>query len=240
MGHLLARVQQKTAFHDFEKPAAWLTARSSVVPELGGFRGEGNRPLSYISVINRFFIASLLNIGGLMAKAGLIRVLLVEDNAIVIQTVRSVLHNYPNIEVVGEAGDGEEGVLKAGQLQPTVVLMDINIPKMDGIAATRLIKTNYPHIAVVGLTLNTHGYNLDAMQKAGAFEVLSKEKAFDDLYGTIQRAVASIQPILVLEDITASAISHTELKESASSNPKDVAPAKDSKKVTERQSGPEN
>ena len=174
-----------------------------------------------------------------MAKAGLIRVLLVEDNSIVIQTVRSVLQNYPNIEVVGEAGDGEEGVLKAGQLKPAVVLMDINIPKMDGIAATRLIKANYPHVAVVGLTLDTQGYNLDAMQKAGAFEVLSKEKAFDELYGTIQRAVASIQPILSLEDAPASAKSHTELEASANPSPQDV-PAKDSKDMTGRQSGSEN
>lgn len=78
--------------------------------------------------------------------------------------------------MVGEAGDGEERILKTRQLQPAVVLMDINIPKLDGIAATRLTKANYPHVAVVGLTLNTQGYNLNAMQKAGAFEVLSKGK----------------------------------------------------------------
>jgi DNA-binding NarL/FixJ family response regulator len=173
-----------------------------------------------------------------MAKAGLIRVLLVEDNAVVVQTVRSILRNFPNIEVVGDAGDGEEGVLKASQLQPSVVLMDINIPKMDGIAATRLIKTNYPHIAVVGLTLHTQGYNLDAMQKAGAFEILSKEKVLDELYGALQRAVASIQPVLILEDTPASAIA--ELKESANLNPKDMSPVQESKRVTEKKSASEN
>lgn len=168
-----------------------------------------------------------------MPSAGLIRVLLVEDNPLVRQTVKSVLQKYSNIEIIGEAGDGEEGVLKAGQLQPTVVVMDINIPKLDGIAATRLIKTNYPQIAVVGLTLNTQGYNLDAMLKAGAFETVSKESAFEELYGTLQRAVASIQPILVLEDTAASAKSPAPLAESASPTPKEVSPVQESKKVTE-------
>ena len=162
-----------------------------------------------------------------------------EDNSIVIQTVRSVLQNYPNIEMVGEAGDGEERILKTRQLQPAVVLMDINIPKLDGIAATRLTKANYPHVAVVGLTLNTQGYNLNAMQKAGAFEVLSKGKAFDELYGTIQRAVASIQPILILEDAPAPAKSHIELEAPGNPNPQNVS-AKDFKDVTGRQSGSEN
>lgn len=168
-----------------------------------------------------------------MASASLIRVLLVEDNLLVRQTVKSVLEKYSNIEIIGEAGDGEEGVLKAGQLQPTVVVMDINIPKLDGIAATRLIKANYPQIAVVGLTLNTQGYNLDAMLKAGAFETVSKESAFEELYGTLQRAVASIQPILVLEDTAASPKSRATLAESASPTPEDVLPVKESKNVTE-------
>jgi DNA-binding NarL/FixJ family response regulator len=175
-----------------------------------------------------------------MASAGLIRVLLVEDNLLVRQTVKSVLGKYSNIVIIGEAGDGEEGVLKAGQLQPTVVVMDINIPKLDGIAATRLIKTNYPHIAVVGLTLNTQGYNLDAMLKAGAFETVSKESAFEELYGTLQRAVASIQPILVLEDTAASEKSPAPLAESASPSQKDSSPVQESKKVTESGSASES
>jgi DNA-binding NarL/FixJ family response regulator len=129
-----------------------------------------------------------------MVTAHPIRVLFVEDNAAMIQTMRNVLQKYPNIEVVGEAVDGEEGVLKAGQLQPTVVLMDINIPKLDGIAATRRIKGNFPHIAVVGLSIHTQGYMLDAMLKAGAVEILSKEKSVDEVYTAIQRAAASIQP----------------------------------------------
>jgi DNA-binding NarL/FixJ family response regulator len=136
-----------------------------------------------------------------MAKASSpVRVLLVEDHPIVRQGVRSLLETYSNLEVVGEAHDGEEAVAKVAKLQPAVVVMDINMPKMDGVAATRLIRTNYLHIAVLGLSVNAEGYHHDAMLRAGAFEVLSKEHAVDLLYSAIQRAVASIQPILIQEE----------------------------------------
>lgn len=72
-----------------------------------------------------------------MTIAGKIRVLLVEDHTLVRQGVRSALEAYPNIEVVGEAGDGEAAVLKALKLEPTAIVMDINMPKMDGIARRR-------------------------------------------------------------------------------------------------------
>ena len=135
-----------------------------------------------------------------MAIARAIRILLVDDHALVRQGLRSALQAYPNIDVVGEAGDGEEAVVSAAQLQPAVVVMDINMSKMDGIAATRLIKTQYPEIVVVGLSVNATAYYLDAMQKAGAFEVLSKDSAVDTLYASIQRAVAAVQPVLILEE----------------------------------------
>ena len=135
-----------------------------------------------------------------MAIGSPIRVLLVDDHTIVRQGLRSLLESYPNIAVVGEASDGEEALASAGKLQPAVVVMDINMSKMDGIAATRLIKTQYPEIIVLGLSVNATAYYLDAMQKAGAFEVLSKDSAVDTLYGAIQRAVAAVQPVLILEE----------------------------------------
>ena len=85
-------------------------------------------------------------------KTSAIRVLLVDDHAMVRQGLRCALEVYPNIEVVGEASDGDQAVECVAKVQPTVVVMDIVMPKMDGIAATRLIKTQYPQIAVVGLT----------------------------------------------------------------------------------------
>ena len=135
-----------------------------------------------------------------MATAQRIRVLLVDDHTIVRQGLRSVLEAYPNIEVVGEASNGEEAMVSVGKLQPAVVVMDINMSKMDGITATRLIKIQYPQIAVVGLSVNAKDYQEYTMQKSGAFEVLLKESTVDDLYGAIQRAVAAIQPVLILEE----------------------------------------
>jgi DNA-binding NarL/FixJ family response regulator len=91
--------------------------------------------------------------------------------------------------IVGESVTGEDAVVSAGTLQPHVVLMDINIPLLDGIAATRMIKTRYPQIAVIGLTTHAPDYLVYAMTKAGASEVVTKDKALD-LYEVMQRALA--------------------------------------------------
>jgi len=104
------------------------------------------------------------------------------------QALRTILQAFPHVQVVGESVTGEEAVASAESLQPHIVLMDINIPRLDGIAATRLIKTRYPHIAVIGLTCHAPGALMAAMTKAGAFEVVPKEKALN-LYEVMERAV---------------------------------------------------
>lgn len=116
------------------------------------------------------------------------------------EELRLLLQSYPNVEIVDRAQDGQEAVSKVAKLQPTVVVMDVNLPKMDGIAATREIKTKYPNIVVIGLTVSTEDYVLYAMLKAGASEVLRKENVVNDLYRAIQRAVASVHPIVILEE----------------------------------------
>ena len=135
-----------------------------------------------------------------MTIAGKIRILLVEDHTLVRQGLRSALEAYPNIEVVGEARDGEAAVSSALKLRPTAIIMDLNMPKMDGIAATRVIKKQSPHIAVVGLSVDPKDYQIYAMEKAGAFKVLNKDSAVPELYGALQEAVAAIRPILVIEE----------------------------------------
>jgi DNA-binding NarL/FixJ family response regulator len=133
-------------------------------------------------------------------QASAIRVLLVDDQALLRQSVRRVLEAYPNIEVIGEASDGEEALVAATQLQPTVVVMDISMAKMDGITATRLIKAQYPHMAVVGLSVEQKDYMLYSMQKVGASEIVHKDNAAATLYGAIQKAVAAVQPVLIMEE----------------------------------------
>jgi DNA-binding NarL/FixJ family response regulator len=91
--------------------------------------------------------------------------------------------------VVGEASDGEEAVACVAKVLPTVVVIDIVMPKMDGIAATRLIKTEHPEIAVIGLTRDLKDYTVYSMKKAGASEIVDKKSAIVELYDAIQRAV---------------------------------------------------
>jgi DNA-binding NarL/FixJ family response regulator len=119
-----------------------------------------------------------------------IRLLVVDDHTIMRSTLCGVLKRYPDIEIVGEATNGEEAVLRAEELQPAIVLMDINLPKLDGIAATRQIRANSSRIAVLGLSVHGEGYSIDAMLRAGAAAVVPKERAAEDLYDVIQRTMA--------------------------------------------------
>ena len=129
-----------------------------------------------------------------MEQESSVRVLIVDDLFIVRQTLRCILQPYLNIEVVGEAGDGDEAVKYVARLQPDVVVMDVNMTKMDGITAARLIKAQYPHVLVLGFSADLKDYDICAMQQAGACEVLRKEDAMKDLYGAIQRAVTALHP----------------------------------------------
>lgn len=117
-----------------------------------------------------------------------IRVLLVDDHPTIRQTLRSALQAFPNIEVVGEASDGEEALVRVEHLQPEVVVMDIYMGRMDGITATRLIKAQHPQIAVIGLTIEQKDFHLYAMHKAGAVEIIGKEN-MAEVPEAIQRAV---------------------------------------------------
>jgi signal transduction histidine kinase/ActR/RegA family two-component response regulator len=121
--------------------------------------------------------------------ASRLRVLLVDDHAMVRQGLKSVLEGYSDVEVVGEAGSGQEAVALAEQLRPAVVVMDINMPQMNGIDATRAIRTRYADMIVVGLSVNAGEDNRDAMMAAGAAVLMTKEAAVEQLYSTIQDAL---------------------------------------------------
>jgi len=114
------------------------------------------------------------------------RVLLVDDHAMVRQGLRSLLDSYTDIEVVGEASNGEEALAGVATHQPAIVVMDINMPKMNGIEATATIRNRYPEIVVIGLSVQAGGEMQQAMLKAGAAVLLTKEAAVEQLYQTIQ------------------------------------------------------
>ena len=123
---------------------------------------------------------------------GPIRVLLVDDHAMVRQGLRSLLDGYTDIEVVGEASDGEEALAGIVTHQPAVVVMDINMPKMNGIETTAVLKDRYPKIIVIGLSVQAAEEMQQAMLQAGASALLTKEAAVDQLYQTIQAVQKAI------------------------------------------------
>lgn len=104
--------------------------------------------------------------------------------------LKSVLSGYSDIEVIGEAGNGEEAIVLARDLSPNIIVMDVNMPEVDGIEATRRIRQDRPEIVVIGLSVNASGQVSEAMRAAGAAALLTKESAAELLYQTIARAAS--------------------------------------------------
>ena len=123
-----------------------------------------------------------------------IRVLIADDQSLVRAGFRLVLENHPDIEVLGEASNGHEAIHSAGRLAPDVVLMDIHMPELDGIAATREITARYDARVLVLTTYDLDEYVYDALQ-AGASGFLLKDTPPEQLADGI-RAVADGEALL--------------------------------------------
>jgi DNA-binding NarL/FixJ family response regulator len=115
------------------------------------------------------------------------RILLVDDECLVRGVLSRILADYPDLEVVGQAATGDEAISSVETLRPHVVVMDIRMPKMDGITAAREIKTRYPEVQIIALSEFAYGYHADAMLKAGALAVYQKSNAFEELYPAIRK-----------------------------------------------------
>jgi DNA-binding NarL/FixJ family response regulator len=122
-------------------------------------------------------------------KVKCIRVLLVDDHFLVRQGLRKYLSHHLDIELVGEAADGEEAVKLADLLKPDVVVMDINMPRMNGIEATGSIIRKHPHLPVIGLSFYLGNGNREAFLDAGACLLLEKDTAYQHLPQAIYQAV---------------------------------------------------
>jgi DNA-binding NarL/FixJ family response regulator len=116
------------------------------------------------------------------------------------QGLRAALKPYSNIVVIGEADDGERAIVSVEKLQPDVVVMDIGLSRMDGVTATRLIKAHYPHVVIIGITAEAQEYHRHAMRRAGAFDVLMKDNAVQQLYAVIQQGIAAVAVVLIQEE----------------------------------------
>ena len=123
-----------------------------------------------------------------------IRILLVDDHAMLRQGLRTIVTGYDHFEVVGEAGSGLEAIRLAGSLKPDVVVMDINMPQLDGIEATkRIMEERHQDIAIIGLSVHETPELTQRMREAGAVAYLTKESAADDLCKVIETAAQHIR-----------------------------------------------
>ncbi len=119
-----------------------------------------------------------------------IRLLLVDDHAVVRSGLKMLLAGEADVEIVGEAGSGSEAVTRAGSARPDVILMDIGLPDMSGIEAARQIKSNYPDISIVALTIHEDEEYFFKMLEAGASGYVPKRAAPEELLTAIRAAAA--------------------------------------------------
>lgn len=115
-----------------------------------------------------------------------IRLLLVDDHQIVRAGLRMLFSAEPEVEIIGEASSGEEAVTMAEALQPDVVLMDVAMPGIGGVEATRRIKAAQPQVAVLALTMHEDEEYFFEMLGAGASGYVPKRAAPDDLMSAIR------------------------------------------------------
>ncbi|USX17580.1 response regulator [Oxalobacteraceae bacterium OTU3REALA1] len=130
-----------------------------------------------------------------------ISVLLVDDHTLFRSGIRSLLQRHPEFNVVGEAADGFEGIKRALQLQPQVVLLDLNMPGMSGVETLQLMRQDCPDTAIVMLTVSEDAEDLSVALKAGASGYLLKNIDTDYLTRAIRRAAAG--ETVVAEAMTA-------------------------------------
>ena len=120
-----------------------------------------------------------------------VRILLVDDHAMVRQGLRSILDSYADLDVVGEAADGQDAVIMARSLRPDVVVMDVNLPLLNGVEATRILCREQGAITVIGISVRNDPQVRLAMTDAGAVDFLPKESAANRLYGSFSTTALS-------------------------------------------------
>ncbi|MEJ2690930.1 MAG: response regulator transcription factor, partial [Deltaproteobacteria bacterium] len=123
------------------------------------------------------------------------RLLIVEDHAILRDGLRSVLVDYPEFVIVGEAEDGFEAVQQCENCGPDLVLLDLSLPKQDGIVTLRKIKNKWPETAVLVLTMHRSKQSLDEAMEAGADGYCLKDSPMDELVRALRAVIQGRQYI---------------------------------------------
>src|SRR5687768_5757951 len=119
-----------------------------------------------------------------------LRILIADDHAVVRQGLKLLINSQPCMEVVGEAPDGHTALQMAGSLKPDIVVMDISMPGMNGLVATRTLKQQHPTVKVVALTRHEEDTYLEDLLRAGASGYVLKQSDPADFLKAI-RAVAA-------------------------------------------------
>lgn len=119
-----------------------------------------------------------------------IRIMLADDHPLFRQALRSALQKHLDFEIVAESGDGQEAVRIANELKPDVVIMDVSLPTLDGIEATRQIKASTPSVAILALTVHDDSEHALGMLEAGAAGYLTKEVFEREVVQSIHSVIA--------------------------------------------------
>lgn len=118
-----------------------------------------------------------------------VRVLIADDHPVVKKMVRSLLEEYPHIEVCGEAADGLQAIEEAQKLKPDVVVLNVTMPIMSGFQAARVIKKRLPQAAIVILSANADQGFVEEARKIGVHAYVAKSKAGEALVRAVEEAI---------------------------------------------------
>ena len=126
---------------------------------------------------------------------GKVRILIVDDHIVMREGLARLLAQEPDFDVIGQATNGQQAIEKAASLQPALILMDISMPVLDGIEATKIIHQRHPHIHIIGLSLYTEDERAREMLSAGASFYMSKSSPPSELRAAIRSCFGETGPI---------------------------------------------
>ncbi|HEX6982577.1 MAG TPA: response regulator transcription factor [Balneolaceae bacterium] len=116
-----------------------------------------------------------------------VKVLLVDDHQLMHGVLKKIVNAENDLTVIAEAFDGEEAIKLAQETSPDIIIMDVNMPRKNGIEATKEIMSRMPSLRIIGLSLHDHEDVIKSMLTAGASAYLTKDQAFKTLCSTIRR-----------------------------------------------------
>jgi DNA-binding NarL/FixJ family response regulator len=126
-----------------------------------------------------------------------LRVLIADDHPIIRKHIRSILEEHPRFEVCGEANDGSIAIEEATRLQPDVIVLNVNMPVLNGFDAAKQISSRLPKAAIVILSANADRHFIEEAKRIGARAYVSKSRAGEALVNAIEKAVIGEEFVLV-------------------------------------------